>query len=88
MTAAEAAACGLPVVAFATGGLPEIVESGVNGWLVPTASVEGLSHALRVAALDPAVRTRFGAEGRRRAERLFDIRLTASRYQALYQSLK
>jgi glycosyltransferase involved in cell wall biosynthesis len=88
MTAAEAAACGLPVIAFATGALPEIVESGLNGWLVPLASVEGLSHALRAAALDPAVRTRCGAEGRRRAERLFDIRLTASSYQALYQSLK
>jgi glycosyltransferase involved in cell wall biosynthesis len=88
MTAAEAAACGLPVIAFATGGLAEIVQSGVNGWLVPLASVEGLSHALRVAALDPAVRTRCGAEGRRRAERLFDIRLTASRYQTLYESLK
>jgi glycosyltransferase involved in cell wall biosynthesis len=87
MTAAEAAACGLPVVAFATGGLPEIVESGVNGWLVPTASVDGLSRALRAAALDPALRTRCGAEGRKRAERLFDIRLTASRYQTLYQSL-
>jgi glycosyltransferase involved in cell wall biosynthesis len=88
MTAAEAAACGLPVIAFATGGLPEIVESGVSGWLVPTGSVEGLSHALCVAALDSAVRTRCGAEGRRRAERLFDIRTTASSYQALYQSLK
>jgi len=33
MTAAEAAACGRPVIAFATGGLPEIVENGVNGWL-------------------------------------------------------
>jgi glycosyltransferase involved in cell wall biosynthesis len=88
MTAAEAGACGLPVVAFATGGLPEIVESGVNGWLVPTGSVEGLSHALRAAALDPAVRTRYGTEGRRRAERLFDIRLTASRYQDVYRSLK
>jgi len=88
MTAAEAGACGLPVVAFATGGIPEIIESGVNGWLVPIASVEGLSHALCSAALDPAVRTRCGAEGRSRAERLFDIRLTASSYQKLYQSLK
>ena len=88
MTAAEAGACGLPVIAFAAGGLSEIIESGVNGWLVPTASVDGLSQALHAAALDPAARTRCGVEGRRRAERLFDIRLTASRYETLYQSLK
>ena len=47
MTAAEAGACGLPVIAFATGGLTEIVQAGQTGWSVPLENgAAGLSHSL------------------------------------------
>lgn len=62
----EAFALGRPVIATAVAGIPELVEPGRNGWLVPAGSVERLA-----AAMEAAIRTdvgelsRMGAEGRR-----------------------
>lgn len=44
--AAESLCCGTPVVAFATGGLTDIVRPGISGWLVPTGDVDGLAQTL------------------------------------------
>jgi colanic acid/amylovoran biosynthesis glycosyltransferase len=52
--ALEAFAHGLPVVATAVAGLPELVEDGVNGWLVEPGSVNALADALREALVAPA----------------------------------
>jgi glycosyltransferase involved in cell wall biosynthesis len=71
--AAEAAALGVPIVASAVGGLPEVVEAGRNGWLVPPNDVDALSDALTVAAAAGATeRARLGANARRKATELFD----------------
>jgi glycosyltransferase involved in cell wall biosynthesis len=70
----EAGACRKPVVATRVGGIPEVVEDGVNGYLVEAGDVDAL--AARVAALisDPALRTRMGEAGRARVERDFTTR--------------
>ena len=79
MVAVEAMACGTPVVASATGALPEIVEDGLTGFLGGDAA-ELASAVGRAAALDrAAVRARV-------AER-FGIRATATRYLELYRSI-
>jgi len=46
LVTAEAMACGTPTVGFATGGIPELVEHGVSGWMVPTGDAAALSHGL------------------------------------------
>ena len=80
----EAMASGLPVVATAIYGIPEIVENGVTGSLVPPEEVEPLAKALAELIGDAAGRERMGAAARRRYEERFTLEIMASRtYQAL-----
>jgi phosphatidylinositol alpha-1,6-mannosyltransferase len=60
----EASASGLPVLATHTGGIPEAVEDGVGGILVPPRDPAALAGAWRRLAADDALRRRLGAGGR------------------------
>jgi rhamnosyl/mannosyltransferase len=71
MFLAEAMACGLPVVASRTGGIPDVVADGETGLLVTHGDVGELADALRTVIEDPALATRMGAAGRRRADSEF-----------------
>jgi glycosyltransferase involved in cell wall biosynthesis len=65
----EAMAHGRPVVATRVGGIPELVEDGVTGFLVEPGDRDGLRAALERLLGDPALRRRMGAEARRRVRR-------------------
>ena len=65
LTALEGMAAGRPVVAFASGGLPELVRHRETGFLVPKGDVAGLASAIQQLLTDPARRERLGAAGRR-----------------------
>ena len=67
--AAEALTAGVPVVAAASGGLPEVVRDGIDGFLYPPGDVPALAERLRALLDDPALRARMGAAGREGAER-------------------
>jgi glycosyltransferase involved in cell wall biosynthesis len=68
----EAAACGLAVVATDVGGIPEQVEHGVTGLLVPPGDATALAGAIDALVSDPAKRRDMGAAGRARIERHFN----------------
>jgi starch synthase len=67
-SALEAMACGRPVVAFAAGGLVDVVRHGDSGFLSPVEDLEGIVAGLRRLAADPALRARMGRAGRAFAE--------------------
>jgi glycosyltransferase involved in cell wall biosynthesis len=73
----EAMAAGLPVVASRLSGIPELVTDGTDGLLVPPGDATAIADALRSLAADPDRRGRFGAAGRARIERDFDVRRNA-----------
>jgi L-malate glycosyltransferase len=65
VSALEASACALPVVASHVGGLPEVVRHGVTGLLVPPGDVPALAAALLQLVQDPALGRNMGGAGRR-----------------------
>jgi glycosyltransferase involved in cell wall biosynthesis len=86
LAAAEAMACGKPVIASDAGGFREVVRDGVGGTLVPPGDVKALANALASYAEDPRLLTAQGEEARSVCERRFDLRETARRYRALFES--
>jgi glycosyltransferase involved in cell wall biosynthesis len=70
-------ACGIPVIASPVGVNAEIVEHGVNGFLVTT-EIEW-TEALQTLLQDPALRTRMGLEGRRKVERDYSLQVWGPR---------
>ena len=73
----EAMASGVPVVASGISGIPELVEDGTTGLLVPPRDSSALASALRRLHDDPALRERLARAGRGMVEREFDVRRNA-----------
>lgn len=74
MSIIEAMAAGFPVVTTDVGGNPELVENGVNGWLVKTDDAENLAEKVVFFVENEAARKAFGANGKQKAQENFDIR--------------
>lgn len=83
----EAMAMGRPVVAFKTGGIPEIVVHGQTGWLTAEASVPALARALATVIEDPAERKRRGDAARTHVLERFSVGAMRDQYEALYVEL-
>jgi glycosyltransferase involved in cell wall biosynthesis len=85
--AAEAMGCEKPVVASDAGGLPEVVESGVTGYVVPKGDAAALASAIDRLLADDALRARMGEAGRARALDRFDWDRSVKKFEVVYASV-
>jgi glycosyltransferase involved in cell wall biosynthesis len=83
----EAMAMKKPVVACNCDGVLDVVVDNKTGSLVPPQNVDKLERAVLELLQNSNLRIYYGQEGRKRAEKLFDIRMMVSKIEALYQSV-
>ncbi len=86
MVLLEAMACGVPTLSSNAGGIPEVVEDGVTGFMAAADDDEFIaSHMTRLLS-DPALLRRMGEKGRERAAKLFDPEFKIKQYVECYES--
>jgi len=83
----EAAACGVPVVATAVGGVSELVQDGVTGLLTQAGDAEGLAEALSHLLCNSNLSARMGAAARHRTEVHFSLKRQVNRLLEMWIDL-
>lgn len=83
----EAMSTEKPCVATAVGGIPEMIVEGETGFVTPARDPARLAASIRSLLEMPDLRARFGREGRRRVQEVFDVATTRSKTVALYRKL-
>jgi spore coat protein SA len=79
-TLIEAMSYGVPVIATRTGGIPEIVRHGANGFLVPINDPNSTSESILMLLRDCSLREKMGRAARSDVKLMFDVRETAEKY--------
>ena len=87
-TIMEAMACGTPTVAFAVGGIPELVRPGATGLLAAAGDLAAIRHATAALLRNETMRAEVSACCRRVAVNEYELTLQARRYMELYESLR
>jgi glycosyltransferase involved in cell wall biosynthesis len=83
----EAAAMAKPVVATNVPGCRDVVEPGVNGFLVSAREAVPLANAIKSLLDDPNLRRRMGASGREKVAREFDIKIVLKKTLEVYEKI-
>jgi glycosyltransferase involved in cell wall biosynthesis len=87
IAALDAMAAALPVVATPVGGVPELIEDGKTGWLVPPRDAEALASRLRLLLFDPDLGRRVGAAAYARVRDHFSAAQMTQKFAQLYDEL-
>lgn len=83
----EAMALGKPVVATAVGGIPDVLESGTTGLLVPVGAIGALSDCVVRLLDDPALRARMGKQGAAKVEQEHHVKRRVQAIENLYHEV-
>lgn len=83
----ESMACGTPVVAFNIGGIPQLIEHHVNGYLATPFEATDLAEGIRMILSDDETRMRLSRMARKKIEATFDTKIITRQYQALYEEV-
>jgi glycosyltransferase involved in cell wall biosynthesis len=83
----EAGGCGLPSVSTRVGSVEDFIQNGVNGLLVPPASVEAIATGIGQLLADDSLRENMGKEAHQRFAEAFDLRVVARRFSEVYKDV-
>jgi glycosyltransferase involved in cell wall biosynthesis len=84
----EAQACGVPVVSYRTGGIPEAVAEGETGLLATERDIEGLAELVQTLLVDDDLWLRMSACGRRRTVERFDLGRRTAALEDIYDNTR
>ena len=87
LAALEAMACGVPVIASAVGGLPEVIDNGINGFLKEPDDLDGMTERALTLLTTPALHMRVAEAARRKVEQRFCADLVVPQYEAFYRQV-
>jgi glycosyltransferase involved in cell wall biosynthesis len=87
-TIQESLACGTPVLAFAVGGIPEMIESGENGYLAAETTGESLNECMNEAFTNSKKLSQMRMQCRKSAEDLWDAGRLKKMFENLHLGLK
>ena len=87
LAALEAMACEVPVVASRVGGLPEVIEHGVSGFLHAPEAIDEMAASALALLTDDDLRARIGAAACRRVREEFCVERVVPMYEACYRSV-
>jgi glycosyltransferase involved in cell wall biosynthesis len=89
MVILEAFACGKPVIASCVGGIPEIIQDGVNGYLVDKEmDADAISHKINVLANSQAIYTQMARQALETYQTYFSIESCGQSYLSLFRTLE
>lgn len=80
--------CGKPVVCTRTGGNPEVVEEGLNGYLVPVGDVEALADRIRKLAENPQLREKMGKAAQSQLADKYSMKAMVAKHVELYRQIE
>ena len=86
-TAVESLACGTPVIAYDIGPMPELVQDGKTGFIVPEVSAESLAETLEEVLDDTEPLAEMGQYCREEAEQKYDLSEQTKKYVELYEKV-
>jgi N-acetyl-alpha-D-glucosaminyl L-malate synthase BshA len=87
LAALEAMACGVPPVATRTGGVPDLITHGVDGFMEPVGDIEAQAGRLLALLTDADLHSRMSQAARESAERRFSTNLIIPKYEQAYREV-
>jgi L-malate glycosyltransferase len=87
VAAVEASASGKPVIASDAGGLPEVIENDVTGIIVKPKSPQSIAEAIIYLIKNPEIRKRYGINGRKRVEELYNWENNVTQMLGIYRNV-
>jgi N-acetyl-alpha-D-glucosaminyl L-malate synthase BshA len=87
LAALEAMACGVPVIASRVGGLPEVIDDGVDGYLKDPEDLQGMAEQALTVLGDAKLHERLAAAARRKVEEKFSADRVVPQYEAFYREV-